>query len=228
MTMLRTLLCVSLVPWYGISVNADAPKINPVFEDEFERSELGDQWLVPIASFSIRDGRLLGHEEPSKGHGAVCRAPLPFKNAVFAFSFRFTDGKNFNFVVNDKNCKEVHAGHICRVSISQRLVRIADDKEGAMKNETFAALRDPNKKLDRRVVLKDRERLIPNKLAADTWHDATISINEDEISVRIDGEPIGSLKSSGIAHPTKTDFGFTVIGNEIEFDNVRVFKPKDR
>tara|TARA_R110002049_G_scaffold72490_6_gene187412 strand:+ start:105678 stop:106310 length:633 start_codon:yes stop_codon:yes gene_type:complete len=206
----------------SIASSLPAASQDIVFQDSFERKQLGDDWLVILPSFTIRDGRLLGHEEPERGHGAVCRAPVEFQNGKFEFSFRLTDGQSFNFVVNDKNCKEVHAGHICRVSISAKLVRISDDREGAMRNDLFAALRDPKQNLDRRKVLKDREILIPNTLAADQWHHVSISIVDDQMSVTIDGKQIGQLKSPGIAHATKTDFGFTVVGNEIEFDDVRM------
>lgn len=193
-----------------------------VFEDSFEREMLGDRWQVTIKSFSIRNGRLRGQEDPSRGHGAVTRAVVPFRNAVIDFAFRFTDGKNFNLVINDKACKSVHAGHICRVSFSPARVRIADDKEGFMKNEIFEIRQDKARRAEIQQLLKGRDVVIPNKLAEGQWHQATVTINNDTMSVRIDGESIGSLTSPGIAHPTKTDFGFTVIGHEIEFDDVRL------
>ncbi len=193
-----------------------------IFEDSFEREMLGDRWQVPIKFFSIRNGRLLGQEDPARGHGAVTRAVVPFRNAVIEFAFRFTDGKSFNLVINDKACKSVHAGHICRVSFSPTRVRIADDKEGFMKNEVFAIRQDKARRAEVQQLLNGRDVIIPNKLAAGQWHRATVTIADDTMSVRVDGESIGSLTSSGIAHPTKTDFGFTVIGHEIEFDDVRL------
>jgi hypothetical protein len=193
-----------------------------VFEDSFERKSLGDSWQVPISTFSIRDGRLLGQEDPQRGHGAVVRAAVPFRNAVIDFAFRFTDGKNFNLVVNDRACKSVHAGHICRVSISPTRVRIADDKDGFMKNEIFEIRQDRSRRAEVQELLKGRDVVIPKKLAAAQWHKASVKIEGDTMSVRINGDSIGSLASSGIAHSTKTDFGFTVTGREIEFDDVRL------
>ena len=93
-----------------------------------------------------------------------------------------------------------------------------------MRNDIFAQLRDPEKNLDRREILKDRERLIPNQLESDQWHKARIVLDSDKMSVSIDGKAIGMLQSSGIGHPTKTDFGFTVLGNKIEFDDVRAWR----
>jgi hypothetical protein len=193
-----------------------------VFKDSFNRKLLGDRWQVPIHFFSIRDSCLLGQEDPQRGHGAVVRAAVPFSNAVIGFAFRFTDGKNFNLVINDRACKSVHAGHICRVSFSPARVRIADDKDGFMKNEIFEIRQDRSRRAEVQELLKGRDVVIPNKLAAAQWHTAEVTIAGEKMSVCINGESIGSLTSSGIAHSTKTDFGFTVIGREIEFDDVRL------
>jgi hypothetical protein len=193
-----------------------------VFKDSFNRKLLGDRWQVPIHFFSIRDSCLLGQEDPQRGHGAVVRAAVPFSNAVIGFAFRFTDGKNFNLVINDRACKSVHAGHICRVSFSPARVRIADDKDGFMKNEIFEIRQDRSRRAEVQELLKGRDVVIPNKLAAAQWHTAEVTIAGEKMSVCINGESIGSLTSSGIAHSTKTDFGFTVIGRAIEFDDVRL------
>ncbi len=42
----------------------------------------------------------------------------------------------------------------------------------------------------------------------------------------IDDEVAASLRSPGFAHPTKAKFGFMVNGSTIDFDNLRVMKPK--
>ena len=143
----------------GVAVgNESAVGDNTVaFEDSFERSELGDRWLVVTPSFSIHDGRLVGHEEPDRNHVAVSRVPLAFRNGIFEFSFRLTDGKNINFVINDKNYKQAHAGHICRVAISSSLVRISDDREGAFRKDLYKAFLESGRNC-RRTYLKDAGR----------------------------------------------------------------------
>lgn len=201
----------------------ESPKHNVIFQDSFDRRELAAPWQIRLAQFTLRDGHLVGHEVPENGHGAVLRADLPFEDAIFEFDFKLTDGKSFNFVLNDKNCSTVHAGHICRVSFSGRQVRIADDKEGAMNNEIRARLLVLDDPSQREAILKGRYKQFPVELSSDDWHHASVSIIADHISVSIDGKEIGSLTSSGIGHPTKTDFGFTVVGNEILFDDVRVW-----
>lgn len=198
----------------------------PVFTDSFERQEIGNDWLIPIQQFSIRQGYLQGHELPERGHGAVIRKPFAFQDAVVQFRFRIVDGKIFNFVINDKNCKDVHAGHICRFSISSSLVRLADDKEGAMKNEIFEMRKDPAKANEARELAKQHEIRVPNKLAKDQWHVARVSMIGEVLTVWINDKEIGKLTGKGIAHPTKTDFGLTVLGNLIEFDDVQAWRLK--
>jgi len=41
--------------------------------------------------------------------------------------------------------------------------------------------------------------------------------------VSLDDKSVGSLKSPGIAHPTKSDFHFTVTGRDAIFDDVRIW-----
>ncbi len=193
-----------------------------VFEDSFERASLGDSWQVPISFFFIRDGRLPGREDSERGHGAVTRAVVLFQNAVIDFAFRFTDGKNFNLVINDRACSTVHAGHICHVAFSPARVRVADDRDGFMKHEIFAMRQDKSGRAEVQQLLKGRDVVISKTLAAGGWHKAAVTIEGETISVRINGESFGALTSSGIAHSTKTDLGFTVTGREIEFDDVRL------
>lgn len=192
------------------------------FEDSFERSELGDRWRIVTPSFSIRDGRLLGHEEPQRRHVAVCRVPLTFRNGVFEFSFRMTDGKSVHFVINDQNCEQAHAGHICRVSFTSSQVRISDDREGAFRKDLYKAFLDSGRTLDRSEQLKDREKMIAHQFNVEQWNEVRIVLTDDQIAVTINDQRIGSFRSPGIAHPTKTDFGFAVKGNTLEFDDIRV------
>ena len=221
MDILRTTLALLFICNVAIGDEGATGDKAVAFEDTFERTELGDRWHVVTPSFSIRDGRLVGHEEPQRRHVAVCRVPLAFRNGVFDFSFRMTDGESVHFVVNDKNCEQVHAGHICRVSFTSSQVRISDDREGAFRKDLYKAFLDSDRTLDRRKQLNGREKFIEHQLDAEQWQKVRITLTDDQIAVTINGEPIGSFRSSGIAHRTKTDIGFAVKGNTLEFDDVR-------
>ena len=215
----------SLFILLAVSLSGAEPKAGALLlKDDFGRPELGERWRLRIGSFAIRDGVLVGTEKPEDGHGAVIQAPVAFKDAIIEFSFRIVDGRSFNFVVNDKACKTVHAGHICRVSVSMKGFRLGDDKEGVMRSDIFAMRRDPKRKKEADALLVGRSKNIPFKLKANQWYGMRVSMVGEEMRLSVDGRELGFLNSPGIGHPTKSDFGFTVKGQQVEFDKVRVWK----
>ncbi|MBL63110.1 MAG: hypothetical protein CMI30_06820 [Opitutae bacterium] len=216
---------VSLFILLAVSLSGMEPKAGALLlKDDFERKEMGKQWRLRIGSFVIQDGVLVGTQKPEDGHGAVVQAPVAFQDAIIEFSFRIVDGRSFNFVVNDKTCKTVHAGHICRVAVSMKGFRLGDDKEGVMRNDIFAMRRDPKRKKEANALLVGRSRTIPFKLKANQWYRLRVTMIGEEMRLTVDGKELGLLRSPGIAHPTKSDFGFTVKGKQVEFDEVRVWK----
>ena len=218
----------SLVPLFllwAVSLFGAEPKAGPLLlGDDFARAELGKQWHLRIGSFAIRDGLLVGTEKPEDGHGAVIQAPVAFSDAIIEFSFRIVDGRSFNFVVNDKACKTVHAGHICRVAVSMKGFRLGDDKEGVMRNDIFAMRRDPKRKKEADALLVGRSKNLPFKLKANQWYKMRLTMIGEDMRLSVDGRELGVLSSPGIGHPTKSEFGFTVKGQQVEFDKVRVWK----
>ena len=166
----------------------------------------------------------MGAEKPTDGHGAVIRTPVSFGDVTIEFSFRILDGRGFNLVINDQACKTVHAGHICRVAVSSRNLRIGDDKEGVMRKDIFEMRRDPKRKEAAEKLLVGRSRNLPVSLEKGIWYKMRVSIIGPRMHVSLNGKSLGQLTSPGISHPTKTDFGFTVRGKQIEFDDVKAWK----
>ena len=192
-----------------------------VFRDDFERLRVGQTWTSHANSFSIEDGILVASQLPEAGHGAVTRAQLDFRDAAIDFSFKYKGGERFNFVVDDKNCKEVHAGHICRVSFRKNGFTIQDDRTGIM-NLEIRGLRDHPDHKDRvEKLLETKKRIVETEFVDGTWYHARIVIEGAAMRVFLNGELAGKLISEGIAHPTKTQFGFTTTGRDILFDNVK-------
>ena len=73
------LYLVSLFILLAVSLPGAEPKAGALLlKDDFERTELGKQWRLRIGSFAIKDGHLVGTENPEDGHGAVIQAPLAF------------------------------------------------------------------------------------------------------------------------------------------------------
>ncbi|MEZ6123753.1 MAG: hypothetical protein R3C49_11320 [Planctomycetaceae bacterium] len=189
-----------------------------LFEDHFERQDLGE-WKSIIPAFMVRDGVLASTQERSD-HGAVGRVYRDMSNVVVDFRFRLTGSRTFNVVFDDKNHKGSHAGHICRVTFAENSIRLGDDKEGVMRNDIFEMRRDANRKADADKLLIGRGSTAKAQLQQNQWYQATIEVVGDQMRVCLDGRPCGYLKSSGIAHPTKTSLHFTVTGPGVEFDDV--------
>lgn len=87
-----------------------------VFEDDFTRKELGDQWKTGIPAFSVTGSALKG-VQAHDDHGAAIGATLnlPDGNAILELKFRFDGASSINVSLDDKSCTEVHDGHISRV-----------------------------------------------------------------------------------------------------------------
>lgn len=222
-TIIGTML--GLLVFCGVAAGSESVKRDNtvVFEDSFERSELGDPWRIVVPAFSIKEGRLVAQQRSEGAHTTISRVPLAFQNAIFEFSFRLTDGDDLHLVLNDQNCVEAHSGHICRVTFSATQVRISDDRNGAFRNDQYDAFLASGRTLKRDLY----DTSIPVSLDPKQWYKVRLNLIDDVMEVMIDGKSIGSFRSPGIGHPTKTDFGFVTKGKMIEIDDVRVTKMGD-
>jgi len=196
-----------------------------LFTDDFNRADLGKDWRVAIPDFKIEDGTLKSWQARAD-HGAVGGFKLPKQDIVLEFKFRLEGSTGFNAVWDDKGFKGSHAGHICRVVVAPTAVRYGDDKEGVMRNDIFEMRKDPKKKAEADKLLVGRGSSFPAKFEQNRWYQMRIELIGDEVSASIDGKPMGKLKSSGIGHPTKTDFHFTVSGKGARFDDIKLTEAK--
>ncbi len=156
-------------------------------------------------------------------HGAVGRYSFdPVKDITVTFRFKLTGSKNFNAVFDDKEYKGSHAGHICRVAFAPTQVRIGDDREGVMRNDIFELRKDPAKKTEADPLLVGRGASSNFKVAQEQWYQVKITTRDERMEVELDGKPIVSLQSPGIAHSTKRSFHFTVNGPGVLFDDVMI------
>ena len=201
-----------------------AQKGDLLFSDDFERSELGE-WKPLIPSFAVQNGVLKGWQTRDD-HGAVGRVYRPMKDVILEFKFMLDGSTGFNTVLDDKNHKGSHAGHICRVAFAPKQIRIGDDKEGVMRNDIFEMRKDPAKKKEADKLLVGRGSAVNRVVEPKKWHKVKIELLGDVLRVTMDDEPAGELKSPGIAHETKQSFHFTVNGPGVLFDDVRIWKAK--
>ncbi len=201
-----------------------AEKGELMFSDDFERTELGD-WKVIIPGFKVADGVLVATQDRDD-HGSVGRVYVPMKDVIVSFRFKLAGSPTFNVVFDDKNHKGSHAGHICRVAVAAKQIRLGDDKEGVMRNDIFEMRRDPARKAAADKLIVGRGAAVKADIEQERWYAMTIEVVGDEMRVSLDGEAIGYLQSPGLAHPTKESVHFTVNGNAAHFDDVKIWQAK--
>lgn len=193
-----------------------------LLSDDFQREELGD-WKQIIPGFKVQDGVLVGTQD-SDAHGSVGRIYVPMKDVVVSFRFKLAGSPRFNLVFDDKNYKGSHAGHICRVAVAKKQIRLGDDKEGIMRNDIFKLKRDPKTKPEADKLLKGRGSNVKVSLESNQWYTMEVQIVGDEMRVSLDGKAVGYLKSPGLSHAAKQSLHFTVSGKATHFDDVRIWK----
>ncbi len=218
------LVFMNLVSIFAWSETPLVTKGKLLLSDDFEIAAVAPHWRIAIGDFQIDSGKFVGNELPQDKHGAVARAKTEFKNGIVEFSFRMGTSKTLNFVIDERNFKGSHAGHLCRVVITKSILRLADDKEGAMRNDIFAMKDDSTKADERKKLLENRSAVFKINLDPMEWHTMRVEILEETMQVSLDGKVVGHLKSPGIAHERKTDVGFTVLGQGVQFDNFQIWE----
>ena len=225
----KSTLCVLLTLIFSLPAVAEdskpaslADRGELLFSDDFERSGLGD-WKEILPGFRVADGVLVGTQD-KPDHGSVGRIYVPMKDVVVSFRFKLAGSPRFNLVFDDKNHKGSHAGHICRVAVAEKQIRLGDDKEGIMRNDIFKMKRDPKTKDAAEKLLEGRGSSVKADLESNRWYEMEVQIVGDEMRVSLDGKVIGYLKSPGLAHPTKESLHFTVSGKEKHVDDVKIWQ----
>jgi hypothetical protein len=199
-----------------------------LFADNFDRAEMAPKWRVGKGFFTVKEGAISVAENPDDHHGAYAYATpgFPYKDIVAEFSVKLDGARSCSLMINDRNYKESHAGHILKATVAMGKVNVADWKYGAMKNDIFEKMKDPKTTPEEKKTLREsiKDKSADFKVSADLsqWHAVRVEIVGDEMLVSIDGKPVAYLKSQGVDHPTKNAIGFEVGGKAVEIKDVKV------
>lgn len=220
MKLLLPLLCLSTS-----LLAADYPRV--IFSDDFSAEGFGKAWGHYKSSSVVKDGVLVGTTAPTSDHSAVDHIRIEGEqNLEVSVKFRFVSAqaKSFNVWFDDKNYKGSHAGHICQASISPTSVNIADAKTGGFDlagglydRKKANQLTDEDKKM-----LAGKASRIPAKISLQEWHTLVVQTVGDEMTVMIDGKSVGSFKSAGINHETKSLISLTTNAVDVEYDDFSI------
>ena len=235
-----------LFPFFVITTAAFAVDLPPVptepiakkkellFSDDFNRAELGKEWGPVAPTFTLENNTLKGTQtrvdapaadgKPAvKGHQAVIGSDVPTKDSVVEFKFRFAGATAVSAEFDDRAYTGSHYGHICFLRITPKSVILADQKDGSMSNEIMEMAKDPARKDERNKRLAGRTVSFPLDVELEKWHDVVLETVGDSMRATLDGKPVAFLKSSGIAHPTKSKIELGCQGKDGFFDDVKIW-----
>ncbi len=212
-----------------------------IFQDDFERSESqelkdepGNGWGTNSKSRAkgnkqvvLRDGAMYIYLHAEADHAVSVTQPAEFTDGAVELRFKLDDARDslgLNFA--DLQFKEVHAGHLFAVRVHPAKVVLQDLKTGNMRLDIRTA-RQAKQPLneEQKAAIQGKEKNVPHEVKIGEWHDLLVQVSGDELSVRIDGQPVGSFRSPGIAHPTKRLLRLAVPRNAW-VDDVRIWRAR--
>ncbi len=231
---------------------ADAPKLPAIpadsiakkgellFADDFSGTP-DKRWVRVVDTFKVADGALVGTQtrvknEPTKdgkgvitAHAAVYGLEVPNKDSVVEVRIKLDGASMVDVELDDRKYTGCHYGHICRAQVrydaktKKGSVQIIDEKDGGMRNDIYEMKNDPAKKAEVAKLLVGRSATFPADVKVGEWQTLVVEIVDDQIRVVLDGKAVGYLKSSGIAHATKTRYEFGVAGQSGLFDDLKIY-----
>jgi hypothetical protein len=212
-----------------------AEKKELLFSDDFEKAEPAKEWHKVVPTFTFENGTLKGTQTRDKNvpaadgkpaqtaHAAVHGLEIPTKDSVVEVKIKFEGASLIDVEFDDRKYTGCHYGHICRAQVRLDSVVMVDEKDGSMRNDIYEMKKDPSKKEEVAKLLVGRSAKYPVKLEAGKWYTFTVETVGDEMRASIDGKPVGYLKSSGIAHATKSKIELGVAGKDGYYDDIKVW-----
>lgn len=212
-----------------------AEKKELLFSDDFEGATPAKVWHKVVPTFVVENGALKGtqtrdKEMPAadgkpaiKPHAAVHGLEIPTQDSVVEVRIRFEGASMIDVEFDDRKFTGAHYGHLCRAQVRLNGVTMIDERDGGMRNDIYAMRKDPEKKAEVAKLMAGRSATYPIKLETGKWYTLVVETVGDEMRVTIDGKPAGYLKSSGIAHATKSKIELGVAGKDGFFDDIKVW-----
>ncbi len=233
-----------LIAFLGSSAVAELPAIpaRPIaekkellFSDDFEGAEHPRAWHKVVPTFVFEDGAIKGTQTRDKdvpatggkpavrAHAAVHGLEVPTRDSVVEARIRFEGATMIDVEFDDRKYTGSHYGHICRAQVRLNGVTLIDERDGNMRNDIYEIKKDATRKAEVAKLLAGRSKTFPVKLERGRWYTLVVETVGDEMRVTLDGKPVGYLKSSGIAHATKSKIELGVAGKDGYFDDIKVW-----
>jgi hypothetical protein len=233
--MLTTAALAAPAPLPAIPAAPIAKKKELLFSDDFEGAQPAKPWHKVVPTFVVEKGALKGTQtrdkeipaangKPAiKAHAAVHGLEIPTKDSVVEARIRFDGATMIDVEFDDRKYTNSHYGHLCRAQVRLNGVTIIDERDGGMRNDIRDLRNDPTKKAEVAKLLAGRQVTYPAKLEAGKWYSLVVETVGDTMRVTLDGKPAAYLKSSGIAHATKSKIELGTAGKDGWFDDLKVW-----
>jgi hypothetical protein len=228
---------LALFAWSRLAAAEDLGRL--IFQDDFARSESqektdepGNGWTTNSKArakgnkqVDLRDGAMYIFISPEADHAVSVAHAAEFTNGAVALRFKLEDARDsLGLDFADPQCKEVHAGHLFAARVSAKQVVLQDLKTGGMRLDIETARKAKQKlSAEQEQALKGKQKAVPQTIAVGQWHELLVKVSGDELSVTLDGKALGSLKSPGVAHPTKRMLRLAVPRNAV-VDDVKIWR----
>ena len=219
----------------AIPTKSLAAKKELLFADDFAGAVPDPRWHKVVATFAIEKGTLKGTQTREKtipaangkpavtAHAAVHGLEVPTQDSIVEVKIKLDGATMVDVEFDDRKYTGCHYGHICRAQVRLTGVTLIDERDGGMRNDIYEMKKDPTKKAAVAKLLVGRSVTYPAQLDAGKWYTLVVETVGDEMRVTLDGQPAGYLKSSGIAHATKSKIELGVAGKDGLFDDLKVW-----
>jgi hypothetical protein len=206
-----------------------------LFSDDFQGAEPAKVWHKVVPTFTVENGVLKGTQTRDQNlpaadgkpavtaHAAVHGLEIPTKDSVVEVRIRFEGATMIDVEFDDRKYTGAHYGHLCRAQVRLNGITIIDERDGNMRNDIREMRKDPAKKAEVARLLTGRQVTYPAKLEPGKWYTLVVETAGDEMRVTLDDQPAAYLKSSGIAHATKSKIELGVAGKDGFFDDIKVW-----
>ncbi len=219
------------------SLSAAEPAL--LFSDDFARDEatpgkedIGNGWTSNSAwrakghqQVDLKDGVMHVTKHAEADHGVAIFHEVSFQDGRVELKFKLDAGDDLGLDFVDRELKTVHAGHLCMARVTLKGITLVDSKTGTMNNEIKERREKGDKSPELAALLKTKTTTFRLDLKPTDWHTMIINVEGDKMSATINGQPIGSFQSEGIAHPTKRMITLAV-NKSAQVDDVKVWKLK--
>ena len=211
-----------------------------IFEDDFDRNEsqetkdeIGKGWGSNSKSrakgnkqVDLRDGAMYIYIHKEADHAVSVTHPAEFRDGTVGMRFMLEDPKDvLGLDFADLQFKQVHAGHLFKVTVGTRNVQIYDMKTGGMNMKFYEAKKAKKLSAEQLRFIASTRKTFPKQVSYGKWHDLLVNITGDTVTVSIDGKKTASLSSEGFAHPTKKMLRLSVPKNAV-VDDVKIWRTK--